>query len=438
MEIGNTYERDLVDKVVIKLQENENNYKNKGEYFNLINIVGKETCEVGTHTPILADLLNPFGSHGQNIRFLKIFLEKLGIEIYYNSNIKVEREKGFCITRKDESKSITGQVDICIESQDHIIVIENKIYALDQPKQLYRYFQYAYKQSQIKKISIIYLSMKDQKPSKQSFGEIVADEEGKYFCNINDQRKDIDIYVINYGDHINEWLEVIASSCSIDSNLTSGIRQYRNLIQQMTGRIGKNRDDIKSMITDAKPIELKAINALSRIFNSSDYKGKLLYKFFEKIQNHLCLSTNFKEATTEKYNDIKFNAKNCKLWFEQISKSNPKTQRNNIGCVFESIRYPNLTFLVIVATDYLHYGVIIEDQNYFIEGLVPESWQIRNNWSKIRRDWIGFGLGDFRSWTKESLDLLSTNDNIVLDNFIAETLIEFNQIVDNYENAIKS
>lgn len=244
----------------------------------------------------------------------------------------------------------------------------------------------------------------------------------------------MDIYVINYGNHINDWLEDILFDPSLEGNLISGIRQYQNLIQQMTGRIGKIREDVKSMINDITPAELMAVNELSRIFNSSDYKGSLLYSFFKKIENSICGSLEYNISSNEKYSGINYTDKNCKLWFDQISnKNNPKIKRNIIGCVFESVIEPDLVFLIIVATDYLHYGFLLEGDNGFLENFSFDGWQVRKKWPKINKDWVSVGVGDFRSWNKISLSLLSTNHNSNLDSFIVDRLNEFNQIVKNYQ-----
>jgi hypothetical protein len=66
----------LIDHVVERNEENIVKNKTKGEYFNLIKIMGMATNEVHTHTPIIADLINPKGSHGQRDIFLKIFVER--------------------------------------------------------------------------------------------------------------------------------------------------------------------------------------------------------------------------------------------------------------------------------------------------------------------------------------------------------------------------
>ena len=63
----------LLQEVNDIIRENERrqdlSYKN-GESFNLISVMQMEWDETKTHSRILADLLNPNGSHGQGTIFL--------------------------------------------------------------------------------------------------------------------------------------------------------------------------------------------------------------------------------------------------------------------------------------------------------------------------------------------------------------------------------
>ena len=45
-----------------------------GDYFNVFNVLGLSSNETRTHSAFLAELLNPYGSHGMGDLFLKKFL----------------------------------------------------------------------------------------------------------------------------------------------------------------------------------------------------------------------------------------------------------------------------------------------------------------------------------------------------------------------------
>src|SRR5208283_235963 len=50
-----------------------------GEHFNIFHILRVGHLEVTTHSPILGELLNPKGKHGQGAAFLRLFLAQFDI-----------------------------------------------------------------------------------------------------------------------------------------------------------------------------------------------------------------------------------------------------------------------------------------------------------------------------------------------------------------------
>ena len=83
------------------------------------------------------------GSHGQGCKYLNLFLEQLHIE---NTDFDAKTSKAvveFRIGLKIKEKKEGGNIDILLRDKDNrCIVIENKIYAVDQPDQLKRYHNY--------------------------------------------------------------------------------------------------------------------------------------------------------------------------------------------------------------------------------------------------------------------------------------------------------
>lgn len=45
--------------------------------YNVFRLLGLKRAEIGLHSPFLADLLNPHGTHGQGSLFLRHFLDTL-------------------------------------------------------------------------------------------------------------------------------------------------------------------------------------------------------------------------------------------------------------------------------------------------------------------------------------------------------------------------
>jgi hypothetical protein len=82
------------------------------------------------HSEILANLLNPYGEHGQKHLFLNEFLDLLSIK-------RTSDTDNWIVTAEK------GRIDILLKRVDphSVIVIENKSnYAIDQENQLYRYW----------------------------------------------------------------------------------------------------------------------------------------------------------------------------------------------------------------------------------------------------------------------------------------------------------
>ena len=105
-----------------------------GEAFNVFELCGVGHYET-THSTILAEFLSPAGSHGTGDLLLKTFAERFNIGVYsQQAEVLIEQSE------KIGGKSI-GRFDILIKdsSTGHVCIIENKIFAGEQPEQLERY-----------------------------------------------------------------------------------------------------------------------------------------------------------------------------------------------------------------------------------------------------------------------------------------------------------
>jgi hypothetical protein len=104
--------------------------------FNIFNLLGLERYEVTTHSVILAELLDPAGSHGQGGLFLKLFLSRIGYPDFANRITEdPECQDEWLVWRESD------RIDISIRSPRHglLVFIENKIDAGEQDKQIERY-----------------------------------------------------------------------------------------------------------------------------------------------------------------------------------------------------------------------------------------------------------------------------------------------------------
>lgn len=174
--------------------------------FNIFSILRSDHEEVGLHSKFLFELLNPNGSHGKGNLFLQMFLEHIGIKTFLLNKVTVSCEK--------------DNIDILITNPRQSIVIENKIYAGDQPNQLERYYNIQRKQGK-QDIWLVYLKMGGGFPSLISLGNISQEViNRRLLCN-------------SYKD-IFPWIVQCIKESSENPALRESLIQYKKLIDVMT------------------------------------------------------------------------------------------------------------------------------------------------------------------------------------------------------------
>jgi hypothetical protein len=107
--------------------------------FNVFRILRLAHKEVQAHTPFLGELLNPKGNHGQGFVFLKGFLrmaQQRGLLLPPGSIESFRWQVGI-----EQGAAPYGNIDIIVRCLPlrYLLVIENKIWAGEQPDQLRRY-----------------------------------------------------------------------------------------------------------------------------------------------------------------------------------------------------------------------------------------------------------------------------------------------------------
>lgn len=209
-----------------------------GEHFNVFSILGVEADEVRTHSAFLADLLNPQGSHRQGTAFLKLFLEKA---LKYSG---IDECENFQVTK--EASIEQGRIDILLEKNDACIVIENKIYAGDQSKQMEKYYRYARDKgfSEEEQIKLVYLTLDGSLPSKGSLGKLPEER----------------VKCLSYSEDIINWLEECMKLQEVQriSPIRETVFQYRDLLKRLTGQSTTRRYsmELKDILAKDKNYEL--------------------------------------------------------------------------------------------------------------------------------------------------------------------------------------
>ena len=157
----------------------------RGEQFNVFEILGLQTSEVRLHSAFLAELLSPNGSHGLGDKFLKTFVETIVQRFKQNFDIETTSTQvtpEYTIGYISDDYQEGGRIDLYLQDNNsHVIIIENKIYAGDQPCQLLRYHNFAEKNKRLPQDNyiLLYLTLNDgNMPSEDSIGH----SQFEFFC----------------------------------------------------------------------------------------------------------------------------------------------------------------------------------------------------------------------------------------------------------------
>jgi hypothetical protein len=287
-----------------------------GENFNIFDVLKIRSRE-STHSNFIAMLLDPDGVHGRGNIFLKYFLEIIDwgdqkiISDFFAEKVIVQTE--LFAGSKDEESEHGGRVDISISNKKDRIIIENKINAPDQDKQLKRY------KNSYPNAKMIYLTPYGREAGNKSVKNMASDE---YLC-------------ISYKDHILEWLEKCKKETVDYPLLRESVQQYITLVKYLTGQARSKQmsDEILSAVTKdeeslAAYLSVKALNE-ETVFNymlvnkiipelqavagkhglefELSFEAPLLkenygFKFFDENGGNLCIFFAF----GEKLSDLRF------------------------------------------------------------------------------------------------------------------------------------
>lgn len=148
--------------------------------FNLLSSVLAVNDEVRLHTRFIYSLLNPKGKHYQGSRFLKLFLEVVGRQDWLDlTSVTVLKEH--CPDGQED------QIDLWITDGKRQIVIENKLNAQDQRRQVARYLEAvgATDSAQADDTLFIYLTKNRQAPSAFGLGGLTVCHRTSHLLNTN-------------------------------------------------------------------------------------------------------------------------------------------------------------------------------------------------------------------------------------------------------------
>ena len=210
--------------------------------YNILTSVLRTSDEVRLHSRMIGSLLNPSGNHYQNSLFLEIFLEILNFKNFdidlQNTNVYVEYK----------------DIDLYITDGIKHLIIENKIWAEDQPCQIIKYiniikneFNLAVDDKEniprIDDIRVVYLTPRDKNiPSEHildnksyisfnhelssKLSECSKKENTKKYVPNGLKNYKVIYKKISYKKDILEWLYKSKFEVQNITNLNEAIKQY--------------------------------------------------------------------------------------------------------------------------------------------------------------------------------------------------------------------
>ena len=252
-----------------KIKEQRKDKFERGENYNIFYDLGFMSDEVHLHSMFLANLLNPKGSHGQRGKFLEAFLKMLqksfpaisadSLELdITNASVEVEKYIG---RQTDDSEG--GRIDIYLTDGKHSIIIENKIYAVDQHHQMLRYWNYGMSQKgddTEKSFVLIYLTLDGCSPSEESLGE---------------ELKENDIICLSYKSDIRGWLDRCVELASRTPLVRETINQYINTIDILTNNVMEDNKELLDILSKEENLDA--------IYDIANNKNIVVYRIINEV-----------------------------------------------------------------------------------------------------------------------------------------------------------
>jgi hypothetical protein len=242
--------------------------------FNLFSVLRSDSDEVRLHSRFIAEILNPKGSHSFGSHFLSEFLKLIDVELKSIDSAVVFTEY--------------KNIDILIKINDIAIVIENKIYAADQDKQLTNYYE-SIRNENFEHIHLVYLTLNGVMPSDQSISGL-----DKAFLDSTR------FQCLSYKEHIHRWIDNCLYISAKEPPLRESFAQYLELIEKLTAKVksAQYMNELKQLINTED--NLANCLDLQEAFNNVLIDLQVdLWKRFQKSAEILSIELSEKSIASE-------------------------------------------------------------------------------------------------------------------------------------------
>lgn len=264
------YQKELYEFFFIKGKKIIKKYsKNNKNKYNIFSMLEQEKKEESCHSKIIYNLINDYESNKLEKNFLKLFFEKV-------LNEKFDEKKKY-IVKREKILGEYGRADLFIkDNTKKVYLIEMKINAKDQPKQLSRYNQYL-KKNYKDNYQIYYLTLNGDEPSDYS---LEGKEEVKY-------------KTISFTNNIYKWIDECIKRIGIDNNILKiNLEQYLETLTKITNRVGEEEKmELKEMIK--KGINFEIAEKISKIF--PEIKMEIEKNFILELREKIIRKLNIED-----------------------------------------------------------------------------------------------------------------------------------------------
>lgn len=373
---------ELLRRVALVKENHELLKTHGGRSFNVFRLCGVDHYETA-HSAVIAEFLNPLGSHGMKARLLELFL---GLDRVKNhlSDHGLEITEDMLANARVVTEEVyeNGRCDITIHFAGWCVVIENKVYASDQSKQLVRY------QSDIERTErpiLFYLTLDGHRASEDSSG-------------------DVSYQAISYHKEILVWLYLSAMEAYDRPYVRESINQYRDLVRELSDR--QKEQKMKENIAREITVSPDAFDAARLISSSMQYARKAVAKLImDSLRERMSKDSDFigwELRDSGLYNFVDDNGRHHEYYHGfSIAKSDPEKRSYRVNCEFQ----------VQGALSDLFIGI----SKWDCPRLLPQSFyqnvaeKLKGRYRIYPRDGAGWVYGasakdsEMRNWTDEFL-----------------------------------
>lgn len=397
-------------------------YHSKTSYnlFETLEISGKEVLMCR----FLADLLNPEGSHGCGILFLKTFLEEVLQEKWMPDSLL-----SHTIVTKEYVIDKDRRIDLVIQNADFFIPMEVKIYAGEQEGQCFDYFEHA------KNSKMVYLTRFGDTPSLYSRKQ----RGGSGILSLSQ------IQCISWSEDISGWLDRRLGS--LPQPVEEAVQQYLDTIHRVSdGRKRKKMEKIMEVLHES-PDYFAAGLEIERTMKQAKIKLiRMVFDDFKEAMEPLTKKYGLELETDAKYysyenpkhdrfydcystypglnyvvKQAKFQKESLQMWFRIEIEQNLFAGFS----LFDMEAEPQDGYSKGYQVNEITEGLINEAAKYLDrEIIVPENWWFAWNYSNGKRSYQEQEVPDFKAMNDCAVSLV---DPETRKEYVKEAVAGFEQ-----------